>query len=158
MCLWLVCAHFLSPVSELPDPISVCPCETKIWSREWILSSFNKRDLYFVTHYMCSTTCNAMRHLSINQTFISFLWVWNVTSDIEGIMCFEELWEKSHQEYFWLIEGVNNRKILKVIWWGWLLELFIMLTVILLTQHIVSELHLTKATRNLNVPYTHAEA
>jgi len=32
------------------------------------------------------------------------------------------------------------------------------LTFILLTQHIVSELHLTKATRNLNVPYTHAEA
>ena len=32
------------------------------------------------------------------------------------------------------------------------------LTFILLMQHIVSELHLTKATRNLNVPYTHAEA
>ena len=32
------------------------------------------------------------------------------------------------------------------------------LTVYLLMHHIVSELHLTKATRNLNVPYTHAEA
>jgi len=32
------------------------------------------------------------------------------------------------------------------------------LTFYLLMHHIVSELHLTKATRNLNVPYTHAEA
>jgi len=32
------------------------------------------------------------------------------------------------------------------------------LTFILLTQHIASRPHPTKATRNLNVPYTHAEA
>jgi len=40
----------------------------------------------------------------------------------------------------------------------WIADIVVDLTVILLTQHIVSELHLTKATRNLNVPYTHAEA
>jgi len=34
----------------------------------------------------------------INQTFLSFLWVSNVISHIEGIPCFEEPCERSYQE------------------------------------------------------------
>jgi hypothetical protein len=35
-----------------------------------------------------------MFHPSINQTFLSFVWVWNVNCYIEGIMWFEGLGEK----------------------------------------------------------------
>ena len=62
-------SYWLYP--ELPAPVSVCPCEKNVtW--EWILSSFKKRSLYFVTHCMCSTTCSEMFHPSINQTLILY--------------------------------------------------------------------------------------
>ena len=78
-----------------------CPyVSVSLWNRNFTLENgfradFKKGNFYFVTHCMCSTTCNAMCHPPINQTFISFLWVWNVTSYIERTMCFEELWGKT---------------------------------------------------------------
>jgi len=47
---------------------------------------FKNKHLYFVTHCLWSTTCNGKCHPSMN--------LWNVTSFIEGVTCFEELWEK----------------------------------------------------------------
>jgi len=94
--LYLYWARWIQTVSRIAYPyISV-----SLWNRNLTLENgfwavFKKGDLYFVTHYMCSATCNAMCHPSKNQTFLSYLWVWNVTSYIERTMCFEELWGKT---------------------------------------------------------------
>jgi hypothetical protein len=101
---------------ELPASMSVWPCETKIWLLENGFKAVLKHGyLYFMTHCMCSTACDGMCHPSVNQTFLSFLWVWNVTSDIEGVTCFEELWGKSYPENIWPIEGFNDRRTQKII-------------------------------------------
>jgi hypothetical protein len=94
--LYLCWARWIQPISRIAcQYISV-----SLWNRNLTLENlfwavFKKGNLYFVTHCMCSATCSAMCHQPINQTFLSFLWVWNVTSYIEGIMCFEELWGKT---------------------------------------------------------------
>jgi hypothetical protein len=46
---------------------------------------------------MCSTLAVEF-HPTVNQAFLSFLWVSNVISHFEGIPCFEELCERSYQE------------------------------------------------------------
>jgi len=41
--------------------------------------------------------CSGMFHPSINERFLSFLWVSNLTTHTEGRSCFEELCERSYQ-------------------------------------------------------------
>ena len=94
--LYLSCARRIQTVSG----IACRYINVSLWNRNLTLQNgfqavFNKGNLHFVPHYMCSTTCSRMCHPSINQTFLSFLWAWNVTSYIERIMCFEELWGKT---------------------------------------------------------------
>jgi len=76
-CLYLSWARWLQTVSRI-----VCPyINLSLWNRNLTLQNgfqavFNKENLHFVTDFMCSATCNAMCHPSVNQTFLSFLWVW----------------------------------------------------------------------------------
>jgi len=70
-------------ISPDPDEYRLYPelpvlVKQKFDSREWTSSSLKKKKIYFLTHCMWSTTCNGRFHPSINQTFLSFLWVWNM--------------------------------------------------------------------------------
>ena len=108
--LYLSWARWIQTVSRIVSQyISV-----SLWNRNLTLGNgfravCKKGNLYFVTHCMCSTTCNGMFDPPITQIFLSFLWVWNVTSYIERITCFEGLWGKSYQIIIWPLEVVNNR-------------------------------------------------
>ena len=80
------------------------------WNRNLTLVVLKKKNLYCVTYYMWSTACNGIFHPSVNQIFVSFLCVWNVTSYIEEITCFVGLREQNYQGNIWPLEGVNIRR------------------------------------------------
>ena len=64
---------------NLSSIVSVCPCEKK------------KRNIYFVTLCLCSTTCSRIFHPPKIKYSFHFIWEYNVNCHIEGITCFEEL-------------------------------------------------------------------
>ena len=137
-----VCAHFRF-FGGLKTPF-LPSCVTHGSKDCCVTQSSRDRSFFWAHFWLLGTSkcyfCQVVDHTI--QTYLAFC---------EIIFCISVV-----QKCFFSWVAEHGSRVPKFVWANFLQ--FGVLPVILLTQHIVSELHLTKATINLNVPYTHAEA